>query len=253
MAMRDYLPGGWRGLLLVAFLAAYMSTISTQLNWGAGYLVNDGYKRFIRPQAEEKELVRVSRITTLVLMAIALYATTQMNSISGVWSFLIECGAGLGGVLILRWYWWRINAWSEISATVMPVVAYSVAHFALDRTFPNSFFFTVGITTLAWLLVTFLTRPDCPEHLQAFVDRVRPGGWWPQQAKGSGTPSMAYLFLAWIGAVVLAYSVLFGTGKWLLFGLNDSLIYWGAAVAGFMVMRFAMKKTTVLQQINGMV
>ena len=186
MAMRDYLPGGWRGLLLVAFLAAYMSTISTQLNWGAGYLVNDGYKRFIRPQAEEKELVRVSRITTLVLMAIALYATTQMNSISGVWSFLIECGAGLGGVLILRWYWWRINAWSEISATVMPVVAYSVAHFALDRTFPNSFFFTVGITTLAWLLVTFLTRPDCPEHLQAFVDRVRPGRMVASAGKGFG-------------------------------------------------------------------
>ncbi|MCE2495645.1 MAG: Na+:solute symporter [Flavobacteriales bacterium] len=247
MAMRDYLPNGWRGLLLVAFFAAYMSTISTQLNWGAGYLVNDGFKRFIRPQAEEKELVRVSRITTIVLMLIALYATTQMESISGVWSFLIECGAGLGGVLILRWYWWRINAWSEISATLTPIAAYALAHFAFDWVFPNSFFFTVGLTTVVWLVVTFVTRPESKEHLQAFVDRVRPGGWWPQAGEDQERPRMGYLFMAWIGAVVLTYSILFATGKWLLFGFDDAVVYLISAAVGFIALRFAMKKTTILQ------
>ncbi len=247
MAMRDYLPNGWRGLLLVAFFAAYMSTISTQLNWGAGYLVNDGFKRFIRPQAEEKELVRVSRITTIVLMLIALYATTQMESISGVWSFLIECGAGLGGVLILRWYWWRINAWSEISATLTPIAAYALAHFAFDWVFPNSFFFTVGLTTVVWLVVTFVTRPESKEHLQAFVDRVRPGGWWPQAGEDQERPRMGYLFMAWIGAVVLTYSILFATGKWLLFGFDDAVAYLISAAVGFIALRFAMKKTTILQ------
>jgi len=247
MAMRDYLPNGWRGLLLVAFFAAYMSTISTQLNWGAGYLVNDGFKRFIRPQAEEKELVRVSRITTIVLMLIALYATTQMESISGVWSFLIECGAGLGGVLILRWYWWRINAWSEISATLTPIAAYALAHFAFDWVFPNSFFFTVGLTTVVWLVVTFVTRPESKEHLQAFVDRVRPGGWWPQAGEDQERPRMGYLFMAWIGAVVLTYSILFATGKWLLFGFDNAVVYLISAAVGFIALRFAMKKTTILQ------
>lgn len=247
MAMRDYLPSGWRGLLLVAFFAAYMSTISTQLNWGAGYLVNDGYKRFIKPQATEKQLVAVSRITTILLMLIALYATTQMDSISGVWSFLIECGAGLGGVLILRWYWWRINAWSEISATVTPIVAYAIAHYGFNWVFPNSFFFTVGSTTVVWLITTFVTKPENEDHLRAFVDRVRPGGWWPYEAASGSKPKMGYLLLAWAGAVVLTYSVLFATGKWLLFSFSDALPYLVSSAVGFVTLRFAMKKTTILQ------
>ncbi len=124
MAMKDFLPAGLMGLLLVAFLAAYMSTISTQLNWGASYLVNDFYLRFFEPGASQKKLIKVSRIVTFLLMIIAVFATSQMNSISGVWQFIIECGAGLGLVLILRWYWWRINAWSEITATIAPFIGY---------------------------------------------------------------------------------------------------------------------------------
>ena len=246
MAMRDYLPSGWRGLMLVAFFAAYMSTISTQLNWGAGYLVNDGYKRFIRPQADDKEQVQVSRLTTIALMLIALFATTQMESISGVWTFLIECGAGLGGVLILRWYWWRINAWSEISATVTPIIAYAIAHFVFDWAFPNSFFFTVATTTVVWLLVTFLTKPEKEEHLKAFVKRVNPGGWWPYTGDQMNKPKLGYLALAWIGATVLTYSVLFATGKWLLFTFYDALPYLISAAVGLIALKFAMNKTKIL-------
>lgn len=121
-AMRDFLPEGWRGLLLVAFLAAYMSTISTQLNWGAGYLVNDVYKRFVRKDAAPNHYVLAARLSTLLLMAIGLGVSFFVNSISAAWGFIMQAGAGLGLVLILRWYWWRINAWSEIAATVAPFI-----------------------------------------------------------------------------------------------------------------------------------
>ncbi|MFY7786224.1 MAG: sodium:solute symporter family transporter, partial [Thermoflexibacteraceae bacterium] len=111
MAIKDFLPAGLKGLLLVAFLAAYMSTIATQLNWGTSYLINDFYKRFITPQATEKQLVGSSRIGTFVIMLAALFVTAQLSTMEGAFKFMIECGAGLGLVLILRWYWWRINAW----------------------------------------------------------------------------------------------------------------------------------------------
>ncbi|WP_069472596.1 sodium:solute symporter family transporter [Candidatus Marithrix sp. Canyon 246] len=108
MAMRDFLPPGLKGLLLVAFLAAYMSTISTQLNWGTSYIINDLYKRFLHPNANEKQLVRASRFNTFLLMIVALIVTSQITTLESAFKFMIECGAGLGAVLILRWYWWRI-------------------------------------------------------------------------------------------------------------------------------------------------
>ncbi|MDC1364048.1 hypothetical protein N8196_02200, partial [Schleiferiaceae bacterium] len=107
--MRDYLPKGVLGMLLASFFAAYMSTMSTQLNWGASYLINDFYLRFLRPNAPRRLSLRISRAVTLLLAVFGLLITSQMNSIAGVWQFIMECGAGLGLVLILRWYWWRIN------------------------------------------------------------------------------------------------------------------------------------------------
>lgn len=148
-----------------------MSTLSTQLNWGASYLINDVYKRFIkRPEefattnASEKHYVAISRIITIVLMVVSLAVTTQMQTISGVWSFLIECGAGLGLVLILRWYWWRINAWSEIVATIAPFIGYAISRYVLKLEFPDSFFITVGFTTISWLLATYMTEPTDDEN-----------------------------------------------------------------------------------------
>ncbi len=174
--MRDFLPPGVKGMLVAAFFAAYMSTISTQLNWGTSYIINDFYRRFVRPDATEKRLVAVSRIATLALMALSLWVTSILETISGAWAFLIEAGAGLGLVLILRWFWWRINAWSEIAAMVTPLVVYGWLHFATQVRFPETLYYIVAATTAAWIVVTFATKPTDAETLSRFYRRVHPGG-----------------------------------------------------------------------------
>ncbi|HAA10487.1 MAG TPA: sodium:proline symporter, partial [Cytophagales bacterium] len=199
-AMRDFLPSGLKGLLLVAFFAAYMSTISTQLNWGTSYLINDLYRRFIRPNATQKQLVNASRVGTLLVMLVALSITPFMTSVSGAWEFIIEAAAGLGLVLILRWYWWRVNAWSEIIATVAPLVALVLSRYVLHLAFPESFFFIVGVTTVSWIVVTLLTPPEDAETLKTFYERIRPDGWWAgvdPQAKFDGK-RLGTLLLMWL-------------------------------------------------------
>ncbi len=220
-AMRDYLPAGLKGLLVASFFAAYMSTISTQLNWGSSYVINDFYKRFFRPEADEKSLVRVSRITTILIMLISVVMTNLITTISGVWSFIIEAGAGLGLVLILRWFWWRINAWSEIAAMVTPLIVYGYLVTRTHLQFPDTLYVIVSITTASWMIVTFLTRPTAEKTLFNFYRRVHPGGWgWkPVAAKLpeiKGDTGYAHLFICWILGVVLVYSFLFGIGKILL-------------------------------------
>ncbi|HBK20195.1 MAG TPA: hypothetical protein DDZ07_02605 [Cryomorphaceae bacterium] len=223
--MRDYLPKGILGMLLASFFAAYMSTMSTQLNWGASYLINDFYLRFLRPNAPRRLSLSISRATTLLLAFLGLLITSQMNSIAGVWQFIMECGAGLGLVLILRWYWWRINAWAEITATVAPFIAYAIAHYGLAWAFPNSFFFTVGFTTIAWLLTMYITAPESSSTLVEFYAKVRPGGAWkpvawkvaddPEIKDGPATP---LLMLYWLVGIAAVYGALFLVGallfKW---------------------------------------
>ena len=221
-AMRDYLPVGLRGMLVAAFFAAYMSTVATQLNWGASYVINDFYRRFIRRDAGEKHLVGISRLTTLLIMALSLVITGSIERISGAWEFIIECGAGVGLVLILRWFWWRINAWSEITAMIAPVLAYSYIRFRTQITFPESLYYICLFTTLVWLLVTFMTRPADITTLKQFYRRVHPGGigWKPiarLMPEVQGTTGYGRLFLDWMAGIVLVYSFLFGTGK-CLFG-----------------------------------
>ena len=217
MAMKDFLPSGLRGLLLVAFFAAYMSTVSTQLNWGASYAVNDFYQRFFRPQASDKQLVAASRLATGLLMIVALLVTTQIGSIAAVWRFLVEAGAGLGLVLILRWYWWRVNAWSEITASLAPLVGYAIGHYGVGWDFPDSFFFTVSFTTVCWLSVTFLTRPTDHARLETFYRQVRPEGYWRPVADRLGLPPqpsrMGRLLACWLLSVVIAYGTLFLIGE----------------------------------------
>jgi solute:Na+ symporter, SSS family len=257
MAMRDYLPAGLKGLLLTAFFAAYMSTISTQLNWGASYLVNDVYKRFIAPSGYEDEekaqrkYVMVSRITTLLLMLIALFITSFITTISGVWSFIIECGAGLGLVLILRWYWWRINAWSEIAATIAPFVFYALSRFVLKVDFPDSFFITAGGTTITWLVVTFLTKPTDYIHLAKFYNKVRPEGSWKPYILDNGTIQgsgrIINLLVCWISAVVMTYSFLFFTGKFIFKEWGQALIWALSALLSFFILRHFVMRTKILE------
>ncbi|NJL12108.1 MAG: Na+:solute symporter [Microscillaceae bacterium] len=215
-AMRDFLPDGWRGLLLAAFLAAYMSTISTQLNWGSSYLIHDLYQRFVHPQASERQLVLFSRLSTLVLIVCAWGVTTQMQTLEGAFRFMVNAGAGLGAVLMLRWYWWRINAWSELSATFAPLIAYSVALFAWKWDDTSAFFLSIGFTTLVWLLITFLTRPVPMAQLRIFCQQVAPTGFWHPVWRDLGqAPPVAQtggLLGASLGALLMAFGALFTAG-----------------------------------------
>lgn len=227
MVMRETLPPGLLGLLFAAFLAAFMSTISTQLNWGTSYLINDGYRRFIRKDNSEKHYVFISRVVTFVLAVFGFLVATQLDSVSGAWGLILSASAGLGLVLILRWYWWRVNAWSELTATLVPLFLVVLQLLGLDvpfltADFPISLFGIVGVTTIVWLLVTFLTRPTSPDQLDRFFRKVRPGGpGWKRVASShpdvSPDDGLIRLAIHWILGCALVYLALFGTG-WLLFG-----------------------------------
>jgi len=227
-AMRDHLPSGLKGLLVAAFFAAYMSTISTQLNWGTSYVVNDVYRRFVKPSASERDLVRLSRLCTLGLMAVSLGVTALMETISGAWAFIIEAGAGLGLVLILRWFWWRINAWSEIVAMLAAAASYAVVKHGTDIPFPQSLFPIVGATTVAWLVATWLTPATDEARLVEFYRRVHPGGpGWARIARlvpeVPGDGGFSHLFAGWAAGVVLVYAALFATGALLLGRTGEGL------------------------------
>ena len=230
-AFVDLLPTPWRGFMMAGFAAAYMSTIGTQLNWGASYLVNDFYKRFLRPHESERHYVSVSRAATILLFLLSIIVAWQISSIEQAWKFLIALGAGTGLVYMLRWYWWRINAWSEISAMLVSLAVAIVALQVVPRHFaagdPNSdavvMLVTVGLTTVVWVAVTFLTPAESPAILESFYRRVRPGGpgWRPiAERAGFGPEPLAVGRLAWINwiaGIVAAYATLFGIGK-LIFG-----------------------------------
>ena len=243
-AMNDFLPTGLKGLLLAAFFAAYMSTIATHLNWGTSYFINDFYKRFISPGRDEKSYVAISRIMTIVFMVISVIVTMFMTSISGVWAFVIECGAGLGLILILRWFWWRINAISEIVATVTPFIVYAVLYFGkFNIKFPETLFVIVPITTLAWLITIFITKPADEAKLSSFFKRVHPGGvgWKDYAAKHPDVkPDKGYgiLFIDWVLGIILVYMFLFGIGKIILGDLITGLIYCALGfAAGWIILR----------------
>jgi solute:Na+ symporter, SSS family len=215
-AMNDYLPAGLLGLLLVAFFAAYMSTISTQLNWGAGYLVNDLYKRFIRTDKSDKHYVAVSRITTIALGLIGMFISIFITKISGAWAFIMQCGAGLGLVLILRWYWWRINAWSEIAAMIAPALI-TIPFYYFEVSFDIAFPSTVAFTTIIWLLVTYKTEPSKIDTLKAFYQKVKPmGNWSPVSEMPNNRRGILKTALNWLTAIVFTYSVLFFFGNLVL-------------------------------------
>jgi solute:Na+ symporter, SSS family len=227
----DYLPSPWKGVMLAGFAAAYMSTMATQLNWGASYLVNDVYKRFMRRNESEKHYVGVSRITTVLLFVLALLATRYLTSVEGAWKFLLALGAGTGLVLILRWYWWRINAWSEISAMTASFLTSLVAMQFVPRYFaagdPRAdsvvLLVTVAVSTVVWVSVTFLTPPEPAAVLDRFYERVRPGGagWLAVSTRlGYGReqiPGGAVAWSNWLAGVIAVYASLFGIGK-LIFG-----------------------------------
>jgi len=224
-----------------------MSTVGTQLNWGASYLVNDFYKRFVNRTASEKHYVAVSRWATIFLFLASALVTTQLSTIEGAWKFLLALGSGTGLVLILRWYWWRINAWSEISAMVASFVVSLVAISVIKPRFPDGdlradawvMLVTVAISTVVWIVVTFATAPEPEATLQSFYRRVRPGGpgWAKVSERGGfgreGIPGGALAWTNWIAGIVAVYSSLFGIGKLILGEMTTGLVMLVVAVAAF--------------------
>jgi solute:Na+ symporter, SSS family len=242
-AFVDLLPTPWRGFMLAGFAAAYMSTIGTHLNWGASYLVNDFYKRFIRKSETQKHYVNVGRIATVLLFIASIGVTSQLTSVEKAWEFLLAMGAGTGLVLILRWYWWRINAWSEISAMVVSFLGSLVFMRTIPPRFPAGdpnatawvMICTVAVTTVAWVATTFLTSPEPAATLDSFYRRVRPGGpGWRQVSERLGygresIPGGALAWTNWIAGVIAVYATLFGLGK----------LVFGQMLAGFVTLAVA--------------
>jgi solute:Na+ symporter, SSS family len=249
--MVDVLPSPMKGLLLATFAAAYMSTIGTHLNWGASYLVNDVYLRFIKPQASRRAQVIASRFATVTLMLLSLVVMAYLQSVEQGWKLLIGLGAGTGLVFILRWYWWRVNAWSEISAMAASFVTSVVLHLigvnagdTSSKDYAVAMVITVGITTAVWLTVTFLTAPEPDAVLDRFYRKVRPGGfgWRPvSQRLGFGDdriPGGALSWVNWIAGVTAVFTALFGVGAFLTGTTLQGALYSLVSIAAFaLIMR----------------
>lgn len=240
--MVDHLPPSLRGLMVAAFAAAFMSTIGTHLNWGASYLVNDFYRRFWKPNESERHYVGISQVSTVILTVASAVIAFYIDSIAGAWKLLLVTGAGTGGVLLLRWYWWRINAWSEVSAMITAfVVSFALQlGWHMDSDKPRDFawlmMITVGITTAVWVTVTFLTKPEREEVLTSFYRKTRPSGpGWGPVAKLA--PEVRPVqdgwanFTCWIAGCALIYGALFGVGKVLLGDLGNGGLMLGISAA----------------------
>lgn len=222
----EVFPAWLRGFMIAGFAAAYMSTIATQLNWGASYVVNDFYRRFMARDSSERHYVVVSQIVTVILMLLSLVTTYYMNSIEAAWKLLMATGAGTGTVLLLRWYWWRINAWSEVSAMVVAAATSLYLQLAGPkwngddpRQFALLMIATVAVTTVGWIVVTLLTAPEPQEKLIHFYRSVRPAGpGWNSVAELAGkverpSEGLVVQFVNWLLGCVLIYACLFGIGN----------------------------------------
>jgi hypothetical protein len=217
-----------------------MSTISTQLNWGTSYIVNDFYRRFVKRDGSERHYVWSARLTTLALMVLSGIVTFYLESIRQAWEFVLESGAGIGLVLILRWYWWRINAWSEIAAMVAAAIGYAAIKIFTTIAFPHTLLLVVGFTTLCWIIVTLVTPPEPDAHLVAFYRRTRPDGpGWARIASlaGEAPPGpLRGLFIDWAAGVLVVYAALFAIGHALFGNAMTALAFLLAAGGGISVL-----------------
>ncbi len=259
-AMLTKLPSGLLGLVLASLIAAYMSTISTQLNWGSSYIVFDFYKQQINPEASEKRLVAVGRFSTVILMVFSAALALLMQNAMQIFDMLLLFGAGTGLIFILRWFWWRINAWTEISA----MFASGILSILLKATPLGDFFFSTDtgifpdwgeipfvmiITTIIWLTATFTTQPESKDVLRSFYKKIQPGGpGWSKvvdEAKIDNVEvdlgekwSVPSGILAMLLGVVLIYTIMFATGHWIYGHTTSALILTGIAiVSGFSLIK----------------
>ena len=258
LVMNTLLGPGLKGILIVSFLAAFMSTIDTHLNWGVSYLINDIYKRFFKPNETERHYVLVGKIMTVILMILAAFTALKMQSISKAWEFIFAMGAGIGLVLILRWFWWRVNAWSEITALATSIVItisfeiiayfqtinnnleYSLfgsapSIFGMSLQVHHKLMIIVPIAIIAWVTVTFFTEPEPMTKLETFYKRVQPGGWWaPVTSSFDHTlqPVTKGIFILWLAGVMMIYGFTFGIGNLIFQNYSSSVILFGFAGIG---------------------
>ncbi len=215
--MGALLPAGLLGLLVASLLAAFMSTVDTHINWGSSYLVNDLYGRFLRPQASQRELVAASRVSVFLLAGLAVVIAARISSIEAAWRFFIALGAGLGLPSMLRWVWWRVNAWTEIvGMTVAVGVALVLYPLVPDVRDEYLLVAIVGVSMTAALAATFLTAPVPRDHLARFVHRVRPPGWWGGLAGAASRRAMGWAAAAWVAGNAGVFALMFGLGHLLL-------------------------------------
>lgn len=269
-AMLTKLPTGLLGIVLASLVAAYMSTISTQLNWGSSYIVYDFYKQQINPNATEKQMVNAGRISTVVLMVLSAFLALALQNAMGVFNLLLSFGAGTGLIFILRWFWWRINAWTEIAA----MFSSGVLAILLETTPLKAFLFgaemgllpdwanlpfVMLVTSIVWLTVTFMTQPETNEVLQNFYKKIQPGGpGWRKivdeaanngQEVGLTTEKWAVPsgLKAMLLGVVLIYTIMFATGYWIYGETNLALVLTASAlVAGLLLVRVWSKMKKVI-------
>ncbi|MBJ02010.1 MAG: sodium:proline symporter [Planctomycetes bacterium] len=266
LVMAQVLGPGLMGLLVVSFLAAFMSTIDTHLNWGASYLINDVYRRFIKPDSDfdneeqaQHHYVVVGRYITIGLMGCAAVVAMWMQSIAKAWEFIFALGAGIGLVLILRWFWWRINAWTEIAALATSIgitVAFEILAwsqtlaageaytlfgsspvvFGVELAVHHKLLIIVPLSITAWVTVTFLTKPEPEATLRTFYARVQPGGWWGRiaaETEQTLEPVSRGFFWSWIAGVAFVWGATFGVGN-LVFGRTSiGLTLVAISAAGF--------------------
>ena len=261
-AMLTFLPHGWLGLVVASLIAAFMSTISTHLNWGSSYVVNDFWKRFINPDASEKELVRVGRISIVLMMIFSALLALGLQNAIGAFQILLQVGAGTGLLFILRWFWWRINAFSEIAAMIVSFAAacyFEIIHTRLgfaELEYWQQLLFGVGITTISWVVVTLLTRPTDKETLRSFYKLVYPGGrGWKKvidEAKadnldinGDKAWDLPYSLLCMLFGCTCVYGTLFATGYWIYGNTMLGVIFTTVAVLSAILLIKTWKKLKI--------
>lgn len=268
MMVREYLGPGMKGILVVSFLAAFMSTIDTHLNWGASYLVHDLYARFVKRDAPAGHYVKVSQVATLGLMVLAVLLASQMNNISTAWQFTLAMGAGAGAVLLMRWFWWRINAYSELTAMASSIgVCFLLEQFAMWQN-PGAALFEalpvvwgvpleyhlklliiVPVSLAITLAVTLFTEPEPEETLREFYQKVGPGGWWkPEHSEGCELqPVTRGLGLKMLGGSLSLFGGMLGVGYLCLKFFPQAGVALGTSLVGLFVLAHAVNKDHYLR------
>jgi Na+/proline symporter len=246
-AMLTFLPAGFLGLMVAGLLAAYVSTLSTHLNWGTSYLVHDFYRRFLKPGQTEHHYVFVGRMVTAALMVVAALLTFVLDTASQSFQLMLSVGAGTGLLYLLRWFWWRISAWSEIAAMASSFLV-AVGFFIAQKNGADipahvSLLITVAATSVVWITVTLLAPPADRATLLSFYRLVRPAGpGWRDIRAESGVAaspdSMPMALLGWVTGCVFVYAALFGAGSF-LYGRTTQGLVWTAlfVVSGVMLIR----------------